>query len=395
MLSATHEQTLATRLKDPARASSVMCVRSAEELAEHIEAWEKLASVAAEPNPFYEHWMLIPALRLLAAGQDVSVLLVFHPNPAAGGRLIGVLPVQRVNWPHRMPIGALRSWRYRHCFLATPLVAADAQREFWHLLFKWACDNASVGVLELPHLAIDGPVYAHLLDSYGEQPGAMQVVGQYGRAMMRLEDPDHYAQRTPHLRETRRKYARRRRKLAEEGHVTVHRLGADEQAIPYLQAFMQVEAGGWKGRSGTALACDIADRNFFSAICERAHQRKRLTFLRMDVDSTPIASEINVHAGEGVFSLKTAYDERFAKYSPGMLLTMEATAILHEDGRAKWVDACASSRVDPVKCIWDERRLIGTVICPLPHRFGGLITAALPLAHHLCQRGRSLIPRLA
>ena len=42
-------------------------------------AWATLASNAADTNPFYEHWALLPALRLLAE-QEVVVLAVFDAS---------------------------------------------------------------------------------------------------------------------------------------------------------------------------------------------------------------------------------------------------------------------------------------------------------------------------
>ena len=48
-----------------------------------VEDWEELAAEAAEPNPFYEHWMLLPALGAFSAGQDVRVLLVWSGEALA------------------------------------------------------------------------------------------------------------------------------------------------------------------------------------------------------------------------------------------------------------------------------------------------------------------------
>src|SRR5689334_11521183 len=49
------------------------------ELAPLQEECEELARSAAEPNPFYEPWMLLPALRNFGTGQ-VRVLLVLGPG---------------------------------------------------------------------------------------------------------------------------------------------------------------------------------------------------------------------------------------------------------------------------------------------------------------------------
>src|SRR5260221_11075539 len=41
----------------------IQLVRSADALGAIVPAWEELAAHACEPNPFYEPWFLLPALR--------------------------------------------------------------------------------------------------------------------------------------------------------------------------------------------------------------------------------------------------------------------------------------------------------------------------------------------
>src|SRR5712675_2423044 len=84
-----------------------------------IPEWEELAANALEPNPFYEHWMLRPALENFA-GEDVRVLAVRRE-----GRLCALLPVQRVVRYKGLPLGALVAWRHKHSLLSTPLMRAD------------------------------------------------------------------------------------------------------------------------------------------------------------------------------------------------------------------------------------------------------------------------------
>ena len=50
------------------------------QLATLEEEWQALAEKAAEPNPFYEPWMLLPALRSFARPGCVQVLLAFAPS---------------------------------------------------------------------------------------------------------------------------------------------------------------------------------------------------------------------------------------------------------------------------------------------------------------------------
>ena len=51
--------------------TSVVEIRDFKNLACLIPEWEKLAAAALEPNVFYEHWMLRPALEIFGAGRDI------------------------------------------------------------------------------------------------------------------------------------------------------------------------------------------------------------------------------------------------------------------------------------------------------------------------------------
>src|SRR5947209_4002365 len=60
---------------------SVVVLDDVAALERYAAAWDDLAAAAVEPNVFYESWMLLPALRLLAGGDKVLVVLVFVHTP--------------------------------------------------------------------------------------------------------------------------------------------------------------------------------------------------------------------------------------------------------------------------------------------------------------------------
>ena len=49
-----------------------------------LAAWERLALRAAEPNPFFEPWYLLPSLRQWGAEDGVRVKVWFHDGRLAG-----------------------------------------------------------------------------------------------------------------------------------------------------------------------------------------------------------------------------------------------------------------------------------------------------------------------
>ena len=60
------------------------------------------------------------------------------------------------------------------------------------------------------------------------------------------------------------------------------------------------------------------------------------------------------------FSFKTAYDERFARYSPGVLLQRENLSIASREGIA-WADSCAAPDHPMIDRIWREKREIARI----------------------------------
>src|SRR5688572_30361076 len=64
-------------------ATSVIVVEDPAQLARWIPAWEELAANALEPNIFYEHWMLLPALEAYGRGKDICFVLVLVHDPHA------------------------------------------------------------------------------------------------------------------------------------------------------------------------------------------------------------------------------------------------------------------------------------------------------------------------
>ena len=81
------------------------------------------------------------------------------------------------------------------------------------------------------------------------------------------------------------------------------------------------------------------------------------------------------------FYFKLGIDEHFAKYSPGVQLTLELTRHLCADAAIASVDSTASPDHPMINPIWRDRLAIGDVLIPLrPHDpVAALIHAALTL----------------
>lgn len=127
---------------------------------------------------------------------------------------------------------------------------------------------------------------------------------------------------------------RRAKRMGELGAVAVRRSDRPEDVDAAVADFLAVEASGWKGEGGTAIALDQALVRFYARIARDAAARGTLAIRTLTLDGRPVA----VHLGlvhRGVYLLpKTAYDESLGSVSPGQLLQREVLAECEARGLA-------------------------------------------------------------
>src|SRR5713226_4432543 len=133
----------------------IQVLRDRESLAAIVAPWEDLAAHAIEPHPFYEPWILLPALRAMeeekaGSGEGFRCISIWD-----GGTLIGLFPFERRRRFKGLPVATLESWRHSAYLLCTPLVRADASIECLRALLDWAVSEASM--LHLLYVPADGP----------------------------------------------------------------------------------------------------------------------------------------------------------------------------------------------------------------------------------------------
>jgi len=136
-------------------------------------------------------------------------------------------------------------------------------------------------------------------------------------------------------RSSQRRYdlRRARRRLEACGSVGLRFLTPPECELdPLLDLAFSVEASGWKGQAGSAIALRPAMRDFLVRYAHRASRVGELRICLLELDSTPIAVEIAVQAHRRFWVLKIGYDERWAQCSPGLQLLTESVRESIESG---------------------------------------------------------------
>jgi hypothetical protein len=347
----------------PGHSTSVVVVRDPASLAAFVPAWEELASAALEPNVFYEHWMLLPALQAFAAGEDiVFVLVLIHDGDEAPAKLGAMFPLRRLRKYKALRVTAFRLWRHVHCYLATPLIRADAARECLAEFFRWlrTCEE-SPGLVEFSRIRGDGCFHRALIDASNELGLLSSVTECYTRGLLRKDDHATPSEPRPEAQMSgglRRALRRKEKRMGELGPVEHAELRAGGDIERWTEAFLLLEASGWKGEQGSALACSEANRRYFTRILSAAFRRGRLLMIGIDFGGRPIACRCSFTAGEGSFAFKTAYDEAFARFSPGVMLEIDNLRQFHALPGVRWMDSCTTSDNFTINRLWKHRATI-------------------------------------
>lgn len=368
---------------------SVAVVDDFDVLEDYAEAWEDLAADALEPNPFYEPWMVIPALRALATGKDLRVVLVLTVKEGKP-ILCGVFPLEKKHRYKQLPVAAFNLWQHIFCPLCTPLIRVSFARECMDAFLDWLASQRECGLMNFNLVSGDGQFSQLLNDCLTARGASSLEVERYDRAVLRpAENADKYL-RLAHSREHRKDLRRKARRLSELGQLEFNSLELEGDIDAWIEEFLQLEASGWKGNGRGAFACTEANRNYFVAIAKAAFARGRLIMLALRLDGKPVAMKCNFISEPGSFAFKIAFDENYAVYSPGVQLELENIGRFHAERSVEWMDSCAIPEHPMIDRLWLDRRTIKSVLIPTGKKAGELVISALPLMRSLNRKIRQL-----
>ncbi len=367
--------------------AKVVVVERPSALGAYVTEWDDLARNAVEPNIFYESWMLIPAWEELAT-LTVKVALVYGSAKAdSQTHLIGLFPLVSSKGYRRFPLTVISLWRHLHCPLCTPLVRKGFERLALDGFFRWL-DSADGGdaLVEFEHIAGDGPFYEQL-GQFLIETGRRYIEGdRFERAVLR-PNSDGKAYIENALAGKRRKELRRQlNRLSEQGRLKIVELQSGDNIDSWLEQYFNLEMVSWKGKAGTALAVREGERKYFERISRSAFERGQLMMLKMQLDGVPIAMKYNFVAGDGAYSAKIAFDEKYHQYSPGVQLELQNIVAVHNRQSIRWMDSCAMPNHFMIERLWTERRLLRSLAISRHKMKGDVVLRLLPTLERLYRK---------
>ena len=334
-----------------------------------VDEWDRMA-VATAASPFARPgWCLAWAE---AFGHPLRVAAVHRD-----GTLAALLPIV----PGRRRIRTAADWHVPY----TEAVAWDD------------ADLAALfdGLASLGRLAVDFVVEG----SATERVAAAALAGRPSRRILRLRSPfldtsrsfDGYCDQ---LDSKKLRELRRRRRRLEEAHGEV-RYEVVDGAGDWEDALVEgiaIEASGWKGDEGTAVASDDAIEGFYRSLTAWAASAKLLEIGLLRAGSRAVAFDLALADGTSTWLLKTGYDEAFARFGPGSQLRFEAIRRAFELGLSRYE---FTGEVEPWKDEWTAtRRRIVLVEAFEPGLRGSVALLATRLGRAVRVQGRRALARL-
>jgi CelD/BcsL family acetyltransferase involved in cellulose biosynthesis len=278
--------------------------------AEAIEAvgaeWNRLAMLAG--SPFLTREWISAWWEALGDGQLLWALLRGADGSLRGGACCRLAPTGQLT----SPTDSAYSYEW-------DVVAGDdaARRTVWDAIAHFGARRVHLSLLpDRP----DGAAAA----CEGLMRGGYRVVRRRAEVSPYLPLPGTWDELLDSIsKNLRHKWRRSRRALDRDGGLVMRTARQEAEVERDLDIFLQLEAAGWKGRAGTAILCDPRAELLYRSFARSAARQGWLRLSVLQSHGTPVAVAYGCAFAGRAFRLKSAFDERYADHSPGLVLLAE------------------------------------------------------------------------
>jgi CelD/BcsL family acetyltransferase involved in cellulose biosynthesis len=338
------------------------------------EMWAELASRISSPNPFWEPVAALTAARTLPEGDEVSLVSVVDDS-----QMLLATPVIRRRRFRRIPVDHFEAWTHTQCCAGNPLVDQRATADVWSVVLR-RLKREGASWLVLPLVDVHTEAMHRLNEALRARHRRPRALDTYERPVVlkRTEQAVEIGLSSRHRSDLRRQRRGLDRQLGSE--TTARDLLNETELDDAITTFLDVEASGWKGRAGTAIASHSEEEEFFRELCARLHDEGRLQIWCLGSETQPIALACNVLTGETVVRFKLCYDEEYRRFSPGVQLELEMLAAFEVDDRRRWLDSCAAEANEVYQRIYPDSHTTATVIAPTGGPGSRALAALTPMA---------------
>ena len=307
--------------------------------------WDDLVR-RANSNVFMNPAALMAAVELNFA--SIRVLLAWQ-QVGGGRRLVGIWALQSRKplpfWPT-----VLEALPYNYAFLSSPVVDPACVDAVVAAFFA-AIETSPFlpKVVSLESLDAECPSYPAMRRELARRGVEPLVLAETSRPFATREFG---VKRTG---ATRKKLRQDWKRLALLGAVEVVNERTPDGAEKAFESFLALEKASWKGDKGTALLSDPRDAVFVRRLFQNLAAQRNASVALLRVGGEVISAQVLMYCGTTAYTWKTAFDPKYARYSPGALLIDRITDELLATGDIEAINSCAAE-TSFMAHLWAGRR---------------------------------------
>lgn len=295
----------------------------------HSQAVARLQGQASHPNIFADPVLIRAAVDAGVSEGAAKIALVWWRGETR--ELIAA-------WPLRQN-GMLLDPRFHdYMMLTSPLLHRDHMAQGWQELLDLVEKHDHAGAVHCPYLP-EGALFPSLQSVLKARGQNHTVLGREPRGFLFAQDNTERFFADLFSKKARKNLKRQYRDMQDRGAIS-YEIYAGDRAVAMLPSFLALEASGWKGRRGTAIACSPQDKNFITACFQNLGQEKSFISALL-CGGQPLAIGLVLKRHGHFWFWKMTYDETVASLSPGVHYTKALAEHLLREPGFRAADTCA------------------------------------------------------
>ena len=360
----------------------------------HLQANALEPSIAAAPGwfaPMFQH-----------AGGPENNVSVIATGAEDASYLTGIFPLQMQQNRWLAPVPVLTTWVNDFSFSGLPTVSSGDTQESLKAMLDCAASHFGARAVLFQKIPSAGNFATSLTETAYSLNLSATRFDPFERACLNTgKNFDTWYQES-FKRKKRKEFRRLRTRLSEQGKLELCVHVAGKPLKQWIGEFVALEQAGWKGRRGTAIACQTGMADFLTHTLGALHETDDLIFWKLALNGKPIAMLFGMISGNRAWLGKIAYDEAYARYSPGVLLILDATADFLSRPNIEMVDSSAVPDHPMINHIWRDRLAMSDLMIATPgtspamfnaltmaERARGLVRDTAKSAYHRFQKGQA------
>jgi CelD/BcsL family acetyltransferase involved in cellulose biosynthesis len=292
-----------------------------------LREWRRADPSTADDPTLSPEWLEIWWRHFGNLG-TAEVLCLVSPEGNRVGLLFTHHDVER---HYHVPVRTIRCWVNSHAQRASLFLRCDADAAAEAIIAHWARCAPQWDLLRLQGMP-EGAFARALMRHAAALRCRCLSVRTWAHSRLEIDRSwEDYFRRVIST-DTRKEVERQGRRLDELGSTGWRNHGSTEAMTVAFDDFMKVEAASWKQLAGETIASRPTLVAFYRDVLRSFATKGEALVTVLYLDNSPICASLNLLARGRLLSLKTSFDERFAKYSPGSQLYRHLIAHAFREG---------------------------------------------------------------